>query len=447
MFLYVLIEGVAFHRTLGVATEFLSVGGNPQELTCSVGDELELESILTNNSDMTFHLIGLGGDPKAQIDGQYVSSKKRFLVGRGKRLIRTRFNCKTPGRYDIPAPNITLASRRDVYKKRIRFRQKTTLTARPTVSPARLASIDSSILDELTPDHNRRGTGTDLAGIRPSAVLEDMHRVDWKATARTGSLMAKEFYPEKQPAVMLLIDAARTMKTIRKGRSTFGELLTALPNLLASLKPATPIGLTLYNENSILVNIPIQAGGNQKNLIINSLLENSGSKIAKSKAPEGFGRPINDTTPAAWLTPQKTQETFDPFSKLFSRFFTSIWPRRRIALRGQGAYLAFIRLLRFPESSLIIAITDGKTNLRGLIEGARTAAVSGHRIILALIATFQKVQTSYFFPELQNVGIKMQECSPEELPSAIQTEIARMTRERIVLGNLEEVQGRKFAHL
>ena len=249
LLLFLFIEGIAFHGSVGVAKECLTVKSEPQTIKCTMGRTIEVQDVISNPSNRNFRITGLFLPRQAQSPDQRLSSEEFLLKKHEKHVLRSRFECGVPGRFDIQALKVNLTSRTNLFTQPVWAPCKVTVIVRPIVNSSRLASIDSSFLDDLTSDRIRRGAGTDLAGIKPSALAEDSHRVDWKATARTGKLMVKEFYLERQPPIMLLIDSSRTMKATGKGESLLSQLLAGLPNLLTSFRPATPIGLTLYDED------------------------------------------------------------------------------------------------------------------------------------------------------------------------------------------------------
>ena len=53
----------------------------------------------------------------------------------------------------------------------------------------------------------RRGAGQDLIGLRDYQPSDDVRRVDWKATARTGNLIVREFASEDERRVTIVFDA------------------------------------------------------------------------------------------------------------------------------------------------------------------------------------------------------------------------------------------------
>jgi uncharacterized protein (DUF58 family) len=159
----------------------------------------------------------------------------------------------------MPAVELRLTSRAHVFEHLLRLPDEAIMISKATPNESWLTQIDSSFLEDLASDNVRRGTGTDLAGITSSATMEDLHRIDWKATARTGKLMAKGYYAE-QPPVMLVIDASHTVMAERAGGSMYSRLLTILPTLLASLRAATPTGFILYDEGSVVAEVPAEVG-------------------------------------------------------------------------------------------------------------------------------------------------------------------------------------------
>ncbi len=53
---------------------------------------------------------------------------------------------------------------------------------------------------------NRRGAGQDLLGLREYQTSDDVRRIDWKATARTGNLIVREFAQDDEPRVTVFFD-------------------------------------------------------------------------------------------------------------------------------------------------------------------------------------------------------------------------------------------------
>ncbi|MHA1380557.1 MAG: DUF58 domain-containing protein [Candidatus Helarchaeota archaeon] len=57
----------------------------------------------------------------------------------------------------------------------------------------------------------QKGLGSEFYGIRPYMTSDEYKRIDWKATAKTGKPMVREFESEKNIRFMILLDASSTM--------------------------------------------------------------------------------------------------------------------------------------------------------------------------------------------------------------------------------------------
>ncbi len=57
----------------------------------------------------------------------------------------------------------------------------------------------------------RRGEGTEFHQLREYRQGDPQRAIDWKATARTARLIAREYEEEKDQRVLLLIDCGRRM--------------------------------------------------------------------------------------------------------------------------------------------------------------------------------------------------------------------------------------------
>ena len=92
------------------------------------------------------------------------------------------------------------------------FRHRRRLSAQETeiVIFPKIAPVDDETLD-LPLDigrlpTNKKGLGQDLLGMRDYQPLDDLRRVDWKATARTRRLIVREFAAEDERRVTVIFD-------------------------------------------------------------------------------------------------------------------------------------------------------------------------------------------------------------------------------------------------
>ncbi|MEX2705768.1 MAG: DUF58 domain-containing protein [Candidatus Freyrarchaeum guaymaensis] len=57
----------------------------------------------------------------------------------------------------------------------------------------------------------QKGMGTEFFGLRDYFPMDEFRRIDWKATARTGDLMIREFETEKNIKILILLDTSASM--------------------------------------------------------------------------------------------------------------------------------------------------------------------------------------------------------------------------------------------
>jgi uncharacterized protein (DUF58 family) len=76
-------------------------------------------------------------------------------------------------------------------------------------------------------DTRRRGEGRTFANLRDYVVGDDPRHIDWKASARRGRPITREFTIEQSQTVYLLIDAGRSMTQIAGAYARFEYALSS----------------------------------------------------------------------------------------------------------------------------------------------------------------------------------------------------------------------------
>lgn len=83
--------------------------------------------------------------------------------------------------------------------------QKAEIFIFPKLEPLELEMVDIPVeTGKLAA--RRRGTGQDLLALRQYKPLDDLRHVDWKATARSGGVMVREFAAEDEKRVTVIFD-------------------------------------------------------------------------------------------------------------------------------------------------------------------------------------------------------------------------------------------------
>ncbi len=114
----------------------------------------------------------------------------------------------------------------------------------------RLLALQRRLRDVGVRQLRRRGQGTSFASLRDYAVGDDPRHVDWKATARRGKTIVREYTVEQGQSVILAIDAGRMMTQLAAdGQSRFEHALTAAMMLAdVAVHSGDHVGLLVFDD-------------------------------------------------------------------------------------------------------------------------------------------------------------------------------------------------------
>jgi len=143
------------------------------------------------------------------------------------------------------------------------FRHRRRLAARETellVFP-KVESIggdlESMPLDAGKLASGKRGSGQDLLAMRDYQPNDDLRRIDWKATARTRSLMVREFAADDERRITIYLDTrvmpeARAKMTLRERieAENAGRLTGEFPQFEAAVSGAASIAARYCNSGA-----------------------------------------------------------------------------------------------------------------------------------------------------------------------------------------------------
>jgi uncharacterized protein (DUF58 family) len=95
-----------------------------------------------------------------------------------------------------------------------------------------------------------RGAGTAFESLREYSTQDDIRWVDWKATARAGRPISRNFEIERHQQVMVLVDASRALTTFCGERTKFDAMLeAAILVASAALGQGDGLGLLVFADN------------------------------------------------------------------------------------------------------------------------------------------------------------------------------------------------------
>jgi hypothetical protein len=436
-FLLLLVEAVAFRRTVGVARRSITVLTEPANVEAVAERQTQTRTTIRNSSRLTFPITEIKRIHPPEIEE--VLENPKLISRRSEHELKVFLKANVPGKFETEGTELSLIGGRGLFRQSLQFQDRVIMVSYPI--PSRMNTLSNVTgISDLAVDPLRRGSGTDLAGLRPSSFLEDFHRIDWKATARTGQVTARDFLAEKDPTIMLLIDVSALKHAIAGTDRTI--MLTQFSNLFSDPFVAmSPIGLIMFDERNIVARLEPQIGPEGRRELRRMLLEkiSEGTELAES---------VEDTSRSyvellrekQTLTAQSTRPIrSNPFAELVESLAQKILPFYDVAIsthlhrvRNQGAFKAFEVTATLTEPMLLVCVTDRNSKVSGLYEGARLATEMNHHIIIAVVESFGKAESTEPFLDLANIGIHPVTTTPDELWRRINKEL-QSTRERRTL--------------
>jgi len=116
-----------------------------------------------------------------------------------------------------------------------------------------------------------RGLGTEFESLRDYAEGDDYRKIDWKATARRGKLVVRQYEQERSQSVVLCIDVGRHMLSEVNGITKLDHALDACLMLAnAAVVAGDQIGLLVYSD-TVERYIPPRKGRGQLGIVVEGI--------------------------------------------------------------------------------------------------------------------------------------------------------------------------------
>ena len=106
-------------------------------------------------------------------------------------------------------------------------------------------------------------SGSELRALRPFQSGDDPRHVDWKATARLGDPVVREWEQERRRQVMIALDAGRLMRAEHRGETKLDAAMRAMARIaLAAEVRGDNVGALIFAAE-VLRHIPMLSGSGQ----------------------------------------------------------------------------------------------------------------------------------------------------------------------------------------
>lgn len=116
-----------------------------------------------------------------------------------------------------------------------------------------------------------KGMGSEFESLREYSEGDDFRKIDWKATARRGKVIVREYEVERNQAVILCVDCGRHMMAEIDGVRKLDLVLDSVLMLIQSaLAAGDNVGLLAYGAD-IISYIPPKKGHRQLGILLNAM--------------------------------------------------------------------------------------------------------------------------------------------------------------------------------
>jgi uncharacterized protein (DUF58 family) len=154
------------------------------------------------------------------------------------------------GRFRFPACEVVLPSPLGLWLSRRRVEVADETRVYPDFAHlhgARLSAVDDWLGRLGIRQRPRRGLGLEFHQLRDFREGDSLRQIDWKATARKGAPIAREYQDERDQQIILLLDCGRRMRSQDGELSHFDHALNACLLLgYTALRQGDAVGLSTF---------------------------------------------------------------------------------------------------------------------------------------------------------------------------------------------------------
>ena len=243
----------------------------------------------------------------------------------------------------------------------------------------------------------RMGEGREFDSLREYRQGDDLRLVDWKASAKRGSLVSREFAPERNQTVLILIDCGRHMVPNEGGRTRLDHAIGAAMRLArACLEHGDSVGLLTFGAQLLTFVAPAKGRGHQRALL------DAVVSVQPELEESDYGAAFNV------LARVTRRSLICVFTDLGSRESSKVLLARMLALRPR-------------HLPLLISLTDAELERMEKTPPATTEEAFARTAAVRLLTERQAAATV-----LANGGARVVRAAADGLPTAAINEYLRI---------------------
>jgi uncharacterized protein (DUF58 family) len=363
------VLGWRFYVNLADMQGRLGIDSRLSRSRMMLGESVDGELRVRNGSNTIARVDGIGAKVDKELRLTFHGSSNELIQPGVEVNFTFAVTPLTRGRFQITSFSLTLTDPQRLFTAELPFEQPTWLETLPGIAqpltPLSLYAGGSSILQKIP-------LGFDYAGIREYTPGDEDHRVEWKATARLRKLMVKEFHPETETNLQILINTGRTMHQQSYVGTRLDEAV-AVAQLLAQATTTLEkgVGVYLYDENQIVKTLPAAAGDEQSTAL---------QEFTATRKPAADARGVG-----SYSQPLGLLRSVLPQSEHVVAYLRLLKHMLSRGYRNTGVYKAIEAATTFHHENILIVLTDLETNTDALIDATTTHTQAGARVIVSQI--------------------------------------------------------------
>ncbi|CRM14174.1 hypothetical protein [Pseudomonas sp. 37 R 15] len=141
------------------------------------------------------------------------------------------------------------------------------------LSGAHLQGVDNWLSQLGVRQHQRRGPGLEFHQLREFRDGDSLRQIDWKATARQRTPIAREYEDERDQQIVFMLDCGRRMRSQDDELSHFDHALDACLLLsYVALRQGDAVGLCTFASEQPRYLAPAKGSG-QLNVLLNAVYD------------------------------------------------------------------------------------------------------------------------------------------------------------------------------
>lgn len=193
-----------------------------------IGDKVECEYIVRSGWKLPLRL-SLADDLPTAVNGGAVEQDLVLPAHGGARLTAPIVGVRR-GQFPLGPIGLRIRTRVGLVARRVVWRPDDAVLVTPSIASVRrfrLLALQHRLPEAGIRALRQRGEGRSFANLREYVLGDDPRHIDWKATARRGKTITRDYTVEQSQTVFCLIDAGRSMTQLAGRFTRFEQALSA----------------------------------------------------------------------------------------------------------------------------------------------------------------------------------------------------------------------------